>query len=205
MFKSKNFMFKKTITQIVNSRKMNPIYKQIAVLDEDNNLIRYYDDYCDELIDMENGIFLALIYMEYNDLRNVKYLEHAQKYKDEFCEEFILTTHKNKRMIRIPADRCPRYKSPETFGVKIKKMGEYFEITYGMIYEAFYQIEFSRGYEDIEITYADELKIQEEYEKIPLKFIPFRYSDDEMDIYSKNNIINPIVEKLMYNSLKFRW
>lgn len=108
-------------------------------------------------------------------------------------------------MIRIPADRCPGYMSPETFGVKIKKSGEYFEITYGMLYEAFYQIEFDRGYEDIEIIYADELKIAEEYEKIPLKFIPFRDSDNEMDIYSKNNIINPIVEKLMYNSLKFRW
>ncbi|MBR0271957.1 MAG: hypothetical protein IJQ68_08230 [Methanobrevibacter sp.] len=70
-------MFKKTITRIVNSGNMNPLFKPIAVLDEDNNLIRYYDDYCDELIDIENGIFLALVYMEYMNLRNVKYLEYA--------------------------------------------------------------------------------------------------------------------------------
>lgn len=200
--KSKNLLFKKSITGIANSN-LTKDYKPIAKLDENDYLVKYYEDYCDELENLENGIFLTLLRMEYRVFENVKYLEFAERYPDEFCEEFILITHKNRRLIRIPEYRCPRYRSLETFGVKIKKVDGEYKIDYGMLYDKEYIIEFDRGYEDIEIVYADKIKIAMEYDKIPSRFIPFKDSDDELDIYSKTNILNSIVEKLMYFSLKF--
>lgn len=202
--KAKNLLFKKSITRIANSKILTKDYKPIAKLDKDNYLVKYYNSYCGELENLENGIFLTLIQMEYHEFEYVKYLESAEKYPDEFCEEFILFTHKNRRLIRIPKYRCPHYKSPETFGVKIRKIDGEYEITYGMLFDETYTIEFNLGYEDIEIVYADEIKIAMEYDKIPSRFIPFRQSDDELDLYSKSNILNPIVERLMLSSLKFK-
>lgn len=200
-----NLLFKRTITRIANSKNLSREYKTIAKLDEDDYLIKYYSDYCDELENLENGIFLALVYMKYRVFENVKYLWSAEKYPDEFCNEYILITHKNRRLIRIPEYRCPCYGSPEIFGVKIKKVDDEYKITYGMLYDEEYIIDFNRGYEDIEIVYAEELKIAEEYDNIPSKFIPFKDNTDELDMYSRNNILNPHLERLMYSSLKFRF
>ena len=118
--------------------------------------------------------------------------------------DFVVTSWNHRNVFLIPESQCPQYVSREFFGIKIKKIDDEFEITYGLTWRETYEICFNGGYEDIEIVYADELKIEAEFDKKPVKFIPFNNNNDELDKFSVNNLINPTLIKFMHDSLSFK-
>ena len=203
-FKSKNLMFKKSITRMLHYNYIPEPWDTLSILDGDDNLISYHSSYSDDFLDavLENGIFLVLAVMEYRDFENAKVIEFGKAEPWEFRLEFIVTTFKRRNIFSIPECSCPDYESPEFFGVKITKTGDEYDLTFGMSYRRTYDIEFDRGYEDIEIIYADE--IQKATDKIPAKFIPFADSDDIKDKFSAANLINPTLVRFMYEALKFK-
>lgn len=177
----------------------------VNVLDGDDNFVRYYNSYCEDLEDdvCENGIFLVLASMEYNWFKRAKRIRFGEECPDECLREFIVTTRNHRNLFLIPEWQCPYYVSPELFGIRIKKIDDEFELTYGLRYKESYDILFDRGYDDIEIVYAEEIKIVAEIDKKPAKFIPFNENDDELDKYSVNNLFNPTLIKFMHDGLSF--
>lgn len=205
-FKSKNFMFKKTVNRMLHARYVPKIWDTVSILDEKDNLISYHSSYSEdfEKAVLDNGVFLVLACMEYCDFHHAKSIEFGEKYPGEYLWEFIVASRNHRNIFLIPESQCPPYESPEFFGIKIKKIDDEFEITYGLTFRESYDICFDRGYEDIEIVYADELKIAEEYDRKPVRFIPFNDNDDELDKFSVNNLINQTLIRFMYDGLSFK-
>ena len=205
-FHSKNFMFKKTVNRMLNANYVPRIWDTVSILDSKDNLISYHCSYSQEFEDAleENGIFLVLACMEYRDFQNAKTIEFGQIDPFEYSLEFLVTTFNHRNIFSIPQWQCPHYVSPEFFGAKIRKIDDEYELTYGLSFRETYTILFDRGYEDIEIVYADEIEKASQYDKIPVKFIPFNDNDDECDKFSINNLINPTLVKFMHDGLKFQ-
>lgn len=205
-FRSKNFMFKKTVNRMLHARYVPRIWDIVSILDENDNLISYHRSYSEdfEKAVMENGVFLVLACMEYCVFHHAKSIEFGDKYPGEYLRDFIVATRNHRNIFLIPESQCPDYVSPEFFGIKIRKIDDEFEITYGLTWRETYNIYFDRGYEDIEIVYADELEITAEYKIKPVRFIPFNDNDDELDKFSINNLINPTLISFMHDGLSFK-
>lgn len=205
-FRSKNFMFKKTVNRMLHARYVPRIWDIVSILDENDNLISYHRSYSEdfEKAVMENGVFLVLACMEYCVFHHAKSIEFGDKYPGEYLWDFIVATRNHRNIFLIPESQCPDYVSPEFFGIKIRKIDDEFEITYGLTWRETYNIYFDRGYEDIEIVYADELEITAEYKIKPVRFIPFNDNDDELDKFSINNLISPTLISFMHDGLSFK-
>ena len=182
------------------------IWDTVSILGRNDNLVSYHSSYSKDFKNavLDKGVFLVLACMEYCDFHHAKTIEFGEKYPGEYMLDFIVTSRNHRNIFLIPESQCPHYVSPEFFGIKIKKIDDEFEITYGLTWRETYEICFNRGYEDIEIVYADELKIAAEYDKKPVKFIPFNNNNDELDKFSINNLINPTLIKFMYDGLSFK-
>ena len=204
-FHSKNFMLKKTINRMVARDYMSDGRPLIYVLDSQNNMVGFHWEYSEDLEDAvcENGIFLVLAVMEYSYYNSSKGFRFGEECPEECVRDFIVTTRNHRNFFYIPEWQCPDYVSPELFGIRIRKIGDEFELTYGLYYKEYYDIIFDRGYEDIEIEYAEEIEIALEVDKKPARFIPFNENDDELDKYSVNNLFNPKLIKFMYDGLSF--
>lgn len=205
-FSSKNFMFKKTVNRMASKNYIQDPWPLVYVLDSDDNMVGCYCSYSQDLEDAvsNDGVFLVLAFMEYNDFKRAKEIRFGDDCPDEYLEEFIVTTGNHRNIFSVPCWQCPDYSSPELFGLKIKKVGDEYEMTYGLHYKEYYEILFDRGYEDIEIVYADELEIAAEIDKKPPRFIPFNRNDDEKDKYSVNNLFNPTLIRFMHDGLSFK-
>ena len=204
-FRSKNFMLKRTINRMASKNYIPEPWALAYVLDSDDNMVQGYCSYCDDLEEAvcENGIFLVLASMEYSLYGRAKRIRFGEECPEECLRDFRIKTRNRKTIFLIPEWQCPEYVSPELFGIKIRKTGDEYELTYGMHYKEYYDIIFDRGYEDIEIVYAEELEIAAEIDKKPAKFIPFNENDDITDKYSINSLFNPTLIKFMYEALSF--
>ena len=204
-FHTKNFMMKKTINRMAARKYMPQNWPLIYVLNSQDNMIGYYHKYHEYLEESvcKNGIFLVLAVMEYNYYNSKRGLRFGDECPEECVRDFIVTTRNHRTFFYVPEWQCPNYASPELFGIKIKKINDEYELTYGLHYKEYYDIIFNRGWEDIEIEYAEELKIAEEIDKKPARFIPFNENDDELDKYSINNLFNPTLIKFMHDGLSF--
>lgn len=205
-FHSKNFMFKKTVNRMLNANYVPKIWDTVSILDSKDNLISYHSSYSKEFEGAveDNGIFLVLACMEYHDFQHAKIIEFGERDPNELSFDFVVTTFNHRNIFSIPQWQCPEYVSPEFFGAKIRKIYDEYELTYGLSFKKQYSIEFNRGYEDIEIVYAEEIQEALEHDKSPVKFIPFNENKDELDKFSINNLINPTLVRFMQDGLKFQ-
>ncbi len=160
-FHSNNFMLKKTINRMAFKNYVPKPLSLVNVLDSDDNFMRYYDSYSDDLEESvnKNGIFLVLASMEHNMFKRAKRIRFCEECPDECLMEFMVTTRNHRNLFLIPEWQCPNYMGLELFGMKIRKVGDEFKLTYGLMFKEFYDIEFNRGYEDIEIIYTEELNL----------------------------------------------
>lgn len=85
-FHSNNFMLKKTINRMAFKNYVPKPLSLVNVLDSDDNFMRYYDSYSDDLEESvnKNGIFLVLASLEHNMFKRAKRINENDDKLDKY-------------------------------------------------------------------------------------------------------------------------